>query len=163
MPSWAVPLAEKWKKLGVLFRTPAGSNDDWFWMHAALWCGRKTFVVSNDEMRDHYFQMLAYRSFERWKERHQVHFSFGAWVNDGERREVELQFPDVYSRRIQRLNESSLVIPLPKRGDKNRFLDGTHDADETFPMEETYVYICLKAISDDSQASVRLGSHHLLP
>lgn len=144
MPHWASPIVDKWRRCGVLYSTPAGSNDDWFWMHAALWCGRGTLVVSNDEMRDHYFQMLAHRSFLRWKERHQVHFSFGSWVKDGNRRLVELTFPDLYSRRIQRVNEYSLVIPLPKKGDKNRFLDGTHEADETFPIDETYVYISLK-------------------
>ena len=150
MPQWAVPLYEKWKRSGVLYSTPAGSNDDWFWMHAALWCGKGTLVVSNDEMRDHHFQMLAYRSFLRWKERHQVHFSFGPWTHDGKRREVELVYPDVYSRRIQRLHDLSLVIPLPKRGDSGRFLDGTHEADESFPVDETYVYICLKTEAEDS-------------
>ena len=161
MPKWASPIAEKWKGLGVLYCTPAGSNDDWFWMHAALCCGRDTLVISNDEMRDHHFQMLAYRSFLRWKERHQVHFSFGEWTKDCKRRQVELTYPDVYSRRIQRLNEFSLVIPLPKRGDKNRFLDGTHEADEMYPMDETYVYICLKTDVDDVSILIVYNTDHI--
>ena len=41
-------------------------NDDWFWIHAALYCPGALFV-SNDEMRDHYLQMLAPRSFLQWK------------------------------------------------------------------------------------------------
>ena len=55
-----------------------------------------------------------------------------------------LSYPDIYSRRIQRLGEDCFVVPLPKRGDENRFLDGTHEADESTPIEETYVCINLK-------------------
>ena len=106
-------------------------------MHAALWCGRGTMVISNDEMRDHHFQMLAHRSFLRWKERHQVHF-------DVEGRKIRLFYPEVYSRRIQKLDKNCLVIPLPKRGDENRFLDGCHEANEDTPKEETYVCIYMK-------------------
>jgi len=137
MPSYAETIVDKWERAGILYRTPHGSNDDWFWMHAALWVGRGTMVLSNDEMRDHHFQMLAHRSFLRWKERHQVHF-------DLEGRKVVLAYPDVYSRRIQKLDDHSLVIPLPKQGDENRFLDGGHEADESASGEETYVCINLK-------------------
>jgi hypothetical protein len=132
LPNYALPIVKKWTEEKLLYRTPYEFNDDWFWMHAALWSGHDTLVVSNDEMRDHHFQMLAHRYFLRWKERHQVHF---------ERGENGLIFhhPLVYSRRIQKLGDHSLVIPLPKRGDENRFLDGSHVADESVPSEERYV------------------------
>jgi ribonuclease P protein 3 len=52
-------------------------------------------------------------------------------------------YPDVYSRRIQHVGDFGLAIPLPKRGNGNRFLDGFHKADETAPTEETYVCIHL--------------------
>jgi ribonuclease P protein 3 len=110
-------------------------------MHAALWCGRGTMVLSNDLMRYHHFQMLAHRSFLRWKERHQIYYDFGSW--EGKKRHVKLMYPDVYSRRIQRVGDFGLAIPLAKRGDENRFLDGFHEADETAPTEETYLYIHL--------------------
>jgi mitochondrial ribonuclease P protein 3 len=154
-------------------------NDDWFWMHAALYCGpapqsgssdddadtnHATFVVTNDEMRDHHFQMLAQRSFVRWKDRHAIHFSFGDWVRDDDdasnninnhmtsgrkndnthnddRRQVILTYPEPYTRRIQRVANDGLVIPLPKRGDANRFLDGSHQAPDDAPEEETYLCI----------------------
>ena len=136
MPHWAEKIVNRWEEKGILYRTPFGSNDDWFWMHAALWCGRHTFVLSNDEMRDHHFQMCAHRMFLRWKERQQVHFDiFGG-------RKIDLFYPDMYSRRIQKLDEKCLVIPKPKRGDENRFLDGAHEADESAPIKETYV--CIK-------------------
>jgi hypothetical protein len=131
-------------------------NDDWFWLHAALL--KRSLVVTNDEMRDHHFQMLAQRGFLRWKDRHQVRFRFGAWIEpdpddnsrgqvrsngrhdqQGQRR-VDLVYPSVYSRRMQRVQDG-FVIPMPKRGDENRFLDGSHRADDSAPVEETYLCI----------------------
>jgi hypothetical protein len=136
LPREYLPLERSWRDSGVLYCTPPGMNDDWFWMHAALYCGPGTLLVTNDEMRDHHFQMLSPRSFLRWKDRHQIHFSFGNWDRNHSR-EVLLVSPDVYSRRIQRV-EDGLVFPRPKRGDEHRFLDGAHVADDDEPVEETY-------------------------
>ena len=132
-------------------------NDDWYWMHAALIHGGNpdkpsVLAITNDEMRDHHFQMLAQGSFLRWKERHQVHFNFGQYDRELRRREVLLQYPKKYSRRIQWVATSggsdgtaaaweALVIPLPKRGDEGRFADGLHVAEEGVPTEETYTVI----------------------
>ena len=144
-------MAERWDSMGILYRTPAGMNDDWFWMHAALHCGPGTHVLTNDEMRDHHFQMLAPRSFLRWKDRHQIHFAFGDWTDNGgsgnpgssrrSRRPI-LIYPEEYSRRIQRV-ANGLVIPLPKRGDENRFMDGAHVADQDHVTEDE-TYICIR-------------------
>lgn len=60
-----------------LFTTPSGSNDDWYWLYAAVSAGAAGALVTNDELRDHVFQMLpAPRLFYKWKERHQVRFRF---------------------------------------------------------------------------------------
>ncbi|CAN6456516.1 unnamed protein product [Victoria cruziana] len=67
-------ITEKWKTADALYATPTGSNDDWYWLYAAIKC--KCLLVTNDEMRDHIFQMLGNDFFPRWKERHQVRFSF---------------------------------------------------------------------------------------
>ncbi|KAL4651955.1 hypothetical protein ACB092_01G198100 [Castanea dentata] len=67
-------LIEKWKNADALFATPTGSNDDWYWLYAAI--KFKCLIVTNDEMRDHTFQLLGNDFFPKWKERHQVHFSF---------------------------------------------------------------------------------------
>ncbi|GAX21880.1 hypothetical protein FisN_30Hh081 [Fistulifera solaris] len=141
MPESVQPLVQRWMDHGLLYQTPRDMNDDWFWMQAALVAGPGTLVLTNDEMRDHHFQMLAPRSFLRWKDRHQVHFQLGAWKHDGKerRRELILTYPEIYSRRIQRV-EDGLVVPLVKRGDVNRFLDGAFVA-EDFPPEETYMCI----------------------
>ncbi|PIA42664.1 hypothetical protein AQUCO_02000246v1 [Aquilegia coerulea] len=67
-------LVEKWKNADALYATPTGSNDDWYWLYAAI--KFKCLLVTNDEMRDHIFQLLGNDFFPRWKERHQVHFNF---------------------------------------------------------------------------------------
>ncbi|KAG8376034.1 hypothetical protein BUALT_Bualt09G0021700 [Buddleja alternifolia] len=67
-------LIDKWKNANALYATPTGSNDDWYWLYAAIKC--RGLLVTNDEMRDHLFQLLGNDIFPRWKERHQVHFSF---------------------------------------------------------------------------------------
>ena len=95
-------LLEKWKNAGALYATPPGSNDDWYllfilsfcaliqreinywlceiqiccgvfryWLYAAVSC--KCLLVTNDEMRDHLFQLLGTSFFPRWKEKHQVY------------------------------------------------------------------------------------------
>ncbi|KAK4285061.1 hypothetical protein QN277_001806 [Acacia crassicarpa] len=66
-------LLEYWKKNGALYATPHGSNDDWYWLYAAVSC--KSLLVTNDEMRDHLFQLLGSSFFPRWKEKHQVRLS----------------------------------------------------------------------------------------
>ncbi|KAG7337605.1 PPR: pentatricopeptide repeat domain containing protein [Nitzschia inconspicua] len=150
LPQQYKSLYESWMKDEILYKTPFGMNDDWFWMHAAL--RYNLLVVTNDEMRDHHFQMLAPRYFLRWKERQRIRFSFGDWESvsldnsEGRRRQrqVILEYPAMYSRRIQKV-EDGLVVPLAKRGDENRFMDGSHFASEDEPKEETYLCIRPKA------------------
>ncbi|RDX99410.1 Proteinaceous RNase P 1, chloroplastic/mitochondrial, partial [Mucuna pruriens] len=67
-------LIDKWNNANVLYATPYGSNDDWYWLYAAI--KFRCLLVTNDEMRDHLFQLLGNDFFPKWKERHQVHFSF---------------------------------------------------------------------------------------
>lgn len=79
VPKECAHIVKAWEKEGLLLSTPAGCNDDWFWLYAAV--AMNCQVVTNDEMRDHHFQMLSPRWFCRWKERKQIHFTFGAWSN----------------------------------------------------------------------------------
>lgn len=105
LPSQFKPITERWNDEKLLFRTPVGSNDDWYWMFAALWLHKDVKVLTNDEMRDHHFQMLSHRTFQRWKERHQIHFDIGSWLPD-HTREVITMPPTEYSIRMQRDPES---------------------------------------------------------
>jgi hypothetical protein len=87
LPAYARPMLENWRKHRALYACEPGNNDDWYWLHAAVKCGgaapasgpdRGVWVVTNDEMRDHNFQMLSgfpERAFLRWRERHQVPFN----------------------------------------------------------------------------------------
>ncbi|OEU09898.1 hypothetical protein FRACYDRAFT_248149 [Fragilariopsis cylindrus CCMP1102] len=171
LPSKYQYIIDFWMNNNILYQTPAGMNDDWFWMHAAL--KYKSLVVTNDEMRDHHFQMLAPKFFLRWKERHQIHFDFGNPLskidmiqqmqqqqisiagqqqqqqpyicsNSRNYREIILKYPNVYSRRIQRVGGvgGGLVVPLTMVGDENRFLDGCHVASDEEPAEE--LYLCIR-------------------
>ncbi|KAJ8629536.1 hypothetical protein MRB53_022859 [Persea americana] len=80
--AWAGPawdpnnrqLLQSWRRSGVLYTVPAGSNDDWYWLYAAVSCN--CLLVTNDEMRDHLFALLGTSFFPRWKEKHQVRLSF---------------------------------------------------------------------------------------
>jgi len=133
-------IVEAWRREGILYSTPAGANDDWFWMYVAVFL-RCTHVVTNDIMRDHHFLLLSPRWFGRWRERHQVKFSFGQWearkgtgAMPGERaRQVSLIRPLPYSYRVQKLQEGGVVaVAIPKyiRSDGAAAEDGPAVASE---------------------------------
>nr|BAP69208.1 pentatricopeptide repeat protein [Physcomitrium patens] len=69
----AIKMLKRWQEAHAIFTTPTGSNDDWYWLYAAV--QYKCVLVTNDEMRDHLFHLLGNDFFPKWKERHQVRFS----------------------------------------------------------------------------------------
>ncbi|KAK6256366.1 Protein-only RNase P [Theobroma cacao] len=93
---------DSWKRAGALYATPAGSNDDWYWLYAAVSC--KCLLVTNDEMRDHLFQLLGTSFFPRWKEKHQVRLSMT-------RLGLSLHMPPPYSIVIQESESGSWHVP----------------------------------------------------
>ncbi|XP_078169954.1 proteinaceous RNase P 2 [Carex rostrata] len=100
-------LLESWKSVGALYTTPSGSNDDWYWIYATI--RQKGLLVTNDEMRDHIFELLGNSSFfPTWKERHQVKYTFSKG------RSV-LVMPPTYSSVIQESEKGSWHVPI---GDK---------------------------------------------
>ncbi|KAG2242385.1 hypothetical protein Bca52824_095767 [Brassica carinata] len=62
-------------------------------LYAAVSC--KCLLVTNDEMRDHFFQLLGTSFFPRWKEKHQVTISVSR--EEG----LKLHMPPPYSIIIQ--------------------------------------------------------------
>lgn len=100
VPPAYLPLVRQWRESGILYTVPYRSNDDWFWLCATVRRGGRTLVVTNDQMRDHHFQMLSRKTFLRWRERHQALFSFGGAQRDGTR-VVKVEEPPVFSRCIQ--------------------------------------------------------------
>ncbi|KAL7148783.1 hypothetical protein ABFS83_06G202800 [Erythranthe nasuta] len=96
-------LLESWKKGGSLYATPQGSNDDWYWLYAAVSC--KCLLVTNDEMRDHLFNLLGNNFFPRWKEKHQARLKPSG---DGL---LSLHMPPPYSHVIQESKQGNWHIP----------------------------------------------------
>lgn len=45
-------------------------------MYAAARAGCDGLLLSNDEMKDHLFQLLAPKYFKKWTERHQIKYGF---------------------------------------------------------------------------------------
>lgn len=89
-----------WKARNMMYNCHPGNNDDWYWLYAAVKLGHRTLLVTNDEMRDHHFQMIHTRMFARWKERHQVHYSI---QNESMVHVVE---PSRYSLRPQKIGSN---------------------------------------------------------
>ncbi|KAK1300028.1 Proteinaceous RNase P 3 [Acorus calamus] len=96
-------LLEEWQREGALYASPKGSNDDWFWLYAAV--KLKCLLVTNDEMRDHIFDLLGRNFFLKWKERHQVRYTFVKGI-------LKLQMPPQYSLVIQESERGSWHFPL---------------------------------------------------
>ncbi|KAI3924841.1 hypothetical protein MKW98_031092 [Papaver atlanticum] len=92
-----------WRAQGALYTTPNGSNDDWYWLYAAV--KLKCSLVTNDEMRDHIFEFLGSSFFLKWKERHQVHYTFV-------KSNLRLKMPPSYSLVIQESEKGSWHIPV---------------------------------------------------
>ena len=89
LPTEFAPIVAAWRAEALVYETPPKWNDDWFWLYTAVALGCR--VVTNDEMRDHHFQMLSPRFFQRWKERRQIRFAFGAWVHEADLRAQQQQ------------------------------------------------------------------------
>ncbi|GMP88504.1 hypothetical protein CsSME_00040474 [Camellia sinensis var. sinensis] len=103
-------LLEEWIAQGVLYGTPYGSNDDWYWLYAAV--KLKCLLVTNDEMRDHIFELLGSSFFLKWKERHQVRYTFT-------KGDPKLQMPPSYSFVIQESEKGMWHVPLAGSKDES--------------------------------------------
>jgi len=89
-----------WERRGLLYACEKGNNDDWYWLWAAVHtCNPDSVLISNDEMKDHHFNMLRPKYFQRWKIRHQTRFHF-SWGSDGKRK-IDFYLPAIFTRCIQ--------------------------------------------------------------
>ena len=114
-----------WISKDILLQTPAGCNDDWFWLYTAV--AIKAKVVTNDEMRDHHFLMLSPKWFSRWKERNQIRFSFGAWVDTNTSTSTHTNtHTSSNTHTNSNTNSSSLIKRRKLNGDNN---DDNNDND----------------------------------
>ncbi|XP_034595849.1 proteinaceous RNase P 2 [Setaria viridis] len=104
-------LIETWRANGALYTTPSGSNDDWYWLYAAI--KLNCLLVTNDEMRDHIFELLGSSFFPKWKHRHRVKYTF----NKGK---AVLVMPPPYSSEIQESEVGSWHVPLEEKSGDER-------------------------------------------
>uniref|UniRef100_A0A6N2LMY9 ribonuclease P n=1 Tax=Salix viminalis TaxID=40686 RepID=A0A6N2LMY9_SALVM len=100
-------LIQEWIEKDVLYTTPHGSNDDWYWLYAAV--KLRCLLVTNDEMRDHIFELIGSDFFVKWKERHQVRYTFV-------KGKLELQMPPLFSIVIQESENGSWHVPVAGDG-----------------------------------------------
>ena len=56
---------------GNLYKTPTGSNDDWYWLYGTVSARHDGILISNDQMRDHIFELLRPKYFLKWRAHHQ--------------------------------------------------------------------------------------------
>ncbi|ESQ55171.1 hypothetical protein EUTSA_v10024761mg [Eutrema salsugineum] len=96
-------LVEEWINNNVLYTTPPGSNDDWYWLYATA--KLKCLLVTNDEMRDHIFELLSTSFFQKWKERHQVRYTYVKGC-------LKLEMPPPFSVVIQESEKGSWHVPI---------------------------------------------------
>ncbi|KNC79763.1 hypothetical protein SARC_07854 [Sphaeroforma arctica JP610] len=102
-----------WKEKDMLYTCNSGNNDDWYWIYAALGLGPGGDFVSNDEMRDHNFNLSEHRAFKIWKERHAIKFDF-IKREPLEPREMIIVKPTTYSFRMQINADMSWHLPSKK-------------------------------------------------
>ncbi|KAL6537924.1 RNase P 2 [Orobanche hederae] len=74
-----------------------------YWLYAAV--KLKCLLVTNDEMRDHIFELIGSNFFFRWKERHQVRYTFL-------KGSLKLIMPPSYSIVIQESEKGSWHVPI---------------------------------------------------
>ncbi|CAN6448563.1 unnamed protein product [Victoria cruziana] len=91
-----------WRKSRAIYTTPVGSNDDWYWLYAAVSC--RCLLVTNDEMRDHLFQLLGKSFIPTWKERRQVRLLAS--------KHPKFLMPPAYSTVIQESVRGNWHIPI---------------------------------------------------
>ena len=98
----------------MIYITPQGSDDDWYWMFCTVNEGRKrpSYVVTNDLMRDHKLAFLEPRPFFRWRSNQVLHFEFSRGAtDDAPNPETFLMKPEKFPREIQRTSNERWHIP----------------------------------------------------
>tara|TARA_B110000208_G_scaffold173183_1_gene216787 strand:+ start:640 stop:1845 length:1206 start_codon:yes stop_codon:yes gene_type:complete len=90
---------KSWNK----YETPYHENDDWYFIYGSL-MKEKSFIVSNDKLRDHQFKVSEKtnvgNTLQKFIDRHIIRYDFTNRKYNLEN--VKLQFPNTYSTEIQK-------------------------------------------------------------
>jgi pentatricopeptide repeat protein len=84
-----------------IYLTPPNHNDDLFWILSSLMM-EKSFIISNDLMRDHHVNKLDETLFNRWKDTHMVKYDIHT---------NEFSYPTEYTSGIQKFT-NGIHIPV---------------------------------------------------
>lgn len=98
-----VTMLSRLQSQGDLWVTPNGSNDDWYWLYGVISKGRYGMLVSNDDMRDHIFELLRPRYFIKWRELHRCKYSVST---EEDAIQASLELPPRFSTCVQLLPQS---------------------------------------------------------
>ncbi|CAN8271346.1 unnamed protein product [Cochlearia groenlandica] len=127
-------LVEEWIHKGVLYATPPGYNDDWYWLYAAA--KLKCLLVTNDEMRDHIFELLGNNFFQKWKERHQVRYTFVKGT-------LKLEMPSPFSVVIQESEKGSWHVPVSSKDNEE---------------ESSRTWMCISRVLDSTKINGNIAT-----
>lgn len=112
------------RESGKLYTVPSKCLDDYYWMLASVsnqtlsqdnkamhvsasdsdgrFPGLRPMLITNDQMRDHRWELLEARLFRRWCSCHIVNYDLTEYVEDEwEERRVKFCAADFFSREIQ--------------------------------------------------------------
>jgi hypothetical protein len=90
-----------------VFTTPIGIDDDLFWIQSSLF-NEKTFVLTNDELKNH---ILNCHELNNWKINKRVTYSYNYKTNS-----FNYNFPLNYSISIQNFNNNIWHLPIDNFG-----------------------------------------------
>jgi hypothetical protein len=113
-------ILHRWKTSGLfrLYTTPSFVNDDLCWLYAAILNSgskdRPLYLVSNDEMRDHHFSLLAPRPFLRWRALHQVKYR-GVFAGTGGAAVPAVVMTSVGTAAVAAANGLRIRLDVPPR------------------------------------------------
>ncbi|WIA12316.1 hypothetical protein OEZ85_012372 [Tetradesmus obliquus] len=131
------------RKAGRFYVTPGGSNDDWYWMYAAVQARERGLLVSNDQLRDHVWNLLRPKHMLKWTQRHIIRFSFNF-----HKTEAYLQHPLPYTPCVQQFPQQGVWL-LPEAasaegGEKDE--DGEGEKQQQQQQQQQLRWLCCKAV-----------------
>ena len=104
-------IIDSWTKKGILYITPKGLNDDWYWLYFSIKLMDEiddSLLITNDNMCDHIFQIFTRSIFNKWKERVLTKYEFEKLI-------PKLDIPSSYSIKKQ-CNELYIHLPYSELG-----------------------------------------------
>ena len=110
-----IPIIEsimKNKKIS-LFIVPKGADDDWFWLYAAL-ANPNAYLLTNDEMRNHFHYMNFDKTFINWKDTRVINYDIVNTIDDSGIIDWDytIKIPDPFLKKIH-LDMANNTINAP--------------------------------------------------